>query len=283
MERKCSCKKDQAMRVWKSANLRPLPLFFYLVGTLGLASCGTVATRTSDDAAGRAKITQQAARDQFGPALRLARASRANGDLASAINLYSSIVAIKPADPAVMLEFGDTLVDAGSLDDAIEVYRKVEPGSVAWLGAQLGLQQAYLRLGEPEKSLLSVDQAIIVSPGDHRLLVCRGVTLDMLGQHVQAQESYRAVLAKAPGDVAARNDLALSLALAGQFGEAEDIMASMVRSSTATPRLRQNLALIYGLAGDAAHAGALSRMDLDTNTTYENMRFFELARSEQEH
>jgi Flp pilus assembly protein TadD len=100
---------------------------------------------------------------------------------------------------------------------------------------------------------------------------------------VQAQESYRAVLASAPRDVAARNDLALSLALTGQFAEAEDIMTSMARSSTATPQIRQNLALIYGLAGDATHAGAMSRMDLDTPTTEGNLRFFELARSGEEH
>ncbi len=268
----------------KCPNLRAAPLLIICIaGGAGLASCGSVATRTSDAAAARAKMTQQTAREQFGPALRLARAARANGDLASAINLYSSVVAIKPADPQVMLEFGDTLVDAGSLDDAIEVYRKVEPRSPSWLGAQLGLQQAYLKLGEPEKSLLLADQAMALAPQDHRVLVCRGVTLDMLGRHVQAQESYRAVLMSAPHDVAARNDLALSLALTGQFGEAEDIMASMAHSSTATPRIRQNLALIYGLAGDAAHAGALSRMDLDTTATEGNLSFFELARSAEEH
>jgi len=256
-----------------------VPAVVFLAGAIVLASCSSVATRTNDNAAARAKMTQQATREQFGPALRMARASRANGDLASAINLYSSVVAIKPADPAVMLEFGDTLVDAGSLDDAIEVYRTVGPASTAWLGAQLGLQQAYLKLGEPEKALPFADQVLAVSPQDHRVLVCRGVTLDMLGRHVQAQESYRAVLASAPHDVAARNDLALSLALTGQFGEAEDIMASMAHSSTATPRIRQNLALIYGLAGDAEHAGALSRVDLDTTATDSNLRFFELARS----
>jgi Flp pilus assembly protein TadD len=270
------------MRVWTSGSLWRVPAFAYLAGAIVLAGCAGVATRTSDNAAARAKITQQAAREQFGPALRLARASRANGDLASAINLYSSVVSIKPADPAVMLEYGDTLVDAGSLDEAIEVYRKVEPGSTAWMGAQLGLQQAYLRLGEPEKSLMFADQALAVSAQDHRVLVSRGVTLDMLGRHVQAQESYRAVLASAPHDVAARNDLALSLALTGQFGEAEEIMTSMAHSSTATPRIRQNLALIYGLAGDSTHADALSRMDLDTATTKENLRFFELARSSAE-
>jgi Flp pilus assembly protein TadD len=188
-----------------------------------------MATRTKDAAAARAKMTQEAAREQFGPALRLARASRANGDLASAINLYASVVAIKPADPAILLELGDTLVDAGSIDDAIDVYRKIQPSSTAWLGSQLGLEQA--------------------------------------------QVSYRAVLAIAPHNVAARSDLALSLALTGQFDEAVDL-TSMARPSTATPRVRQNLALIYGLAGDAAQAGALSRVDLDSTMTLGSSRSY---------
>jgi Flp pilus assembly protein TadD len=128
-------------------------------------------------------------------------------------------------------------------------------------------------------ALQFAELAMASAPLDHRVLVGRGVTLDMLGRHAKAQESYRAVLESAPHNVAARNDLALSLALTGQFAEAVDIMTSMARSSTSTPRVRQNLALIYGLAGDAAQAGALSRVDLDATTTEGNLRFFELARS----
>ncbi len=268
------------MTVWKSPTLRVAQLVAVCIaGGMGLAGCGSVATRAGENAAASRQLTQQAAREQFGPALRLARASRANGDLASAINLYSSVVAIKPADPAILLEFGDTLVDAGSIDDAIDVYRRVERNSPAWLGSQLGLQQSYLRLGQPQVALQFAELAMASAPLDHRVLVGRGVTLDMLGRHAKAQESYRAVLESAPHNVAARNDLALSLALTGQFAEAVDIMTSMARSSTSTPRVRQNLALIYGLAGDAAQAGALSRVDLDATTTEGNLRFFELARS----
>jgi tetratricopeptide (TPR) repeat protein len=210
----------------------------------------------------------------------MARASRANGDLASAINLYSSVVAIKPADPAVMLEFGDTLVDAGALDDAIEVYRTVEPGSTAWLGAQLGLQQAYLKLGEPEKSLPFADQALAVVSarpscsglprGDTRYAwAARRKRKNRIAQFLRARRTTWRRATTWP----------CRWPLTGQFGEAEDIMASMAHSSTATPRIRQNLALIYGLAGDAEHAGALSRVDLDTTATDSNLRFFELARS----
>jgi len=263
----------------KLPNLRAAaPILICFAAAMDLAGCSSVARQTRDDDAARAKMTQQAAHDQFGPALRLARASRANGDLASAINLYSSVVAISPADPAILLEFGDTLVDAGSLDDAIDVYRRIERSSTAWLGSQLGLQQAYLALGQPEKALQFADLAVANAPQDRRVLVSRGVTLDMLGQHARAQASYRAALAGAPHDVAARNDLALSLALTGQFAEAVDLMTSMARSSTATPRVRQNLALIYGLAGDTAHAGTMSRVDLDAPTAAANLRFFEFAR-----
>jgi Flp pilus assembly protein TadD len=245
------------------------------------AAAGTLCCAGSppqDRTAAAAKEAAQSVHDQFGPALRLARAARANGDFASAINLYLGVVAIKPADPSILVELGDTLVDAGSMDDAIDVYGKVDAHSAARLGALLGLQQAYLKLAEPEKALQYADQAILMAPLDHRVLVGRGVTLDMLGRHAEAQDAYRAVLRGTPHNVAARNDLALSLAMSGRFEEAVEIMKSMALSSTATPRIRQNLALIYGLAGDAAHAGALSRVDLDAPTAEANLHFFEFAR-----
>lgn len=248
-----------------------------VIGALALAGCAS--TTQGGAVPPDKKSTIQIAHAQFGPALRLARASRANGDLASAINLYQSVVAIQPADPAVVVELGDTLVDAGSLDDAIDLYPTVDRSSSAWLGALLGLQQAYLKLGEPHKALQYAEQAAVLAPADHRVLVGHGVILDVLRSHAQAQELYRAVLASSPHNVAARNNLALSLALSNQFGEAIDIMKTMALSSTATPRIRQNLALIYGLAGDAPRAGELSRVDLDTSATEGNLYFFELARA----
>lgn len=250
-----------------------------LAGAAALIGCGS-SPRRADGAVADQKATAHLAREHFEPSLRLARASRANGDLASAINLYQGAVVIQPDDAAVLVEFGDTLVDAGSYDEAIDVYGKVRTDSDARLSALLGLQQAYLRLGEPEKALQSANEAHLKAPLDHRVLVARGVILDMLGEHDKAQALYRTVLINAPHNVAARNNLALSLAMTEQFDEAVDILKSMARSSTATPKIRQNLALVYGLNGDAERAGMLSRVDLDAATAEGNLRFYEFARGE---
>lgn len=247
---------------------------------LVLAACGSVNSRRH--ASSDKSPAMQLAAGQSLPVLRLARASRTNGDLASAINLYRSVVAIKPADPAVVTELGDTLVEAGSLDDAIEIYQQVPQSSAARLAALLGLEQAYLTLAQPVKAMQYVDEASAVAPGDRRVIIGRGVALDLLDRHSEAQESYRAVLAVAPHDIAARNDLALSLALTRQFADAIDLLTPMARSSTATPRIRQNLALIYGLAGNTQQAAELNRMDLDSGSTEANLRFYEFARGMRE-
>jgi Flp pilus assembly protein TadD len=209
--------------------------------------------------------------------VRLARAARAAGDLASAVNLYRTIVAATP-DAALKVELGDTLLDAGSIDDAIAVFQGVPAKTQAALGAALGLERAYLALGALPKAMAAADRAHAIAPEDRRVLVDRGIALDIAGRHDEAQSSYRAVLAKAPHDRAARVDLALSLTIAGRYAEAIDILTPIALSSTATARERQNLALAYGLKGDDTEAKTLSRLDLDAAQTAANLRFFALVR-----
>lgn len=227
----------------------------------------------------------QAMQDQFGPALRLARASRRAGDYASAVNLYRSAVSTSTPDPALLVELGDTLVDAGSPDDGIDVYwkvlglPKVDPKTGVRLAAVRGLAHAYLDLGQADTALEHWDEALQLAPQDAAALVGRGVALDTLGRHADAQASYRTLLSDSPRDVPARNNLALSLALTGHFADALDIMTPLARSTTATARIRQNLALIYGLKGDNERATAMSRMDLDQQTTEANLKFFSFVRS----
>jgi Flp pilus assembly protein TadD len=74
------------------------------------------------------------------------------------------------------------------MDDGIDLYGKVDQSSPARLGALLRQQQAYLKLGEPEKALQYSEQATRLAPLDQRVLIARGVTLDLLGRHTQAQE-----------------------------------------------------------------------------------------------
>jgi Flp pilus assembly protein TadD len=213
-----------------------------------------------------------------GAALRLARATRQAGDLTTAIPLYRNLATAPSVAPEVLVEFGDALVEGGFPDDAIDVYSRVGPRSPAHLGALLGIARADLKLGDPSAALGYLATALDIAPRDPRVLVDKGVALDTLNRHAEAQACYRTVLSEAPRYVSARNNLALSLALTGQFEEALALITPLVRSSAANARTRENMALIYGLMGDADRAASLSRMDLDEGTTQANLAFLAAVR-----
>lgn len=215
--------------------------------------------------------------DETGSALRLARASRDAGDFASAINLYRSVLAAKP-DDGLAIELGDTLLLAGLYDDAIDVYSRIDKKSDAYLAALLGSARANLALSAPSDALRFAEQALAAALQDHRAIIARAVSLDMLGRHAEAQDAYRGLLKTMPRNVAAQNDLALSLIMTHQLSEAVAILQPMARSPQAKPEVRQNLALVYGLMGDDQRAAEMSRTDLDDTTTANNLRFFDYLR-----
>src|SRR5579872_810612 len=252
----------------------------FVVAALAVSGCTNSGPFAAAEQALSPTAQAQAMQEEFGPAVRLARASRRAGDFASAVNLYRNAVAAGAADPSLLVELGDCLVDAGSPDDAIDTYwkvlglQKVDPKSGARLAAVRGLGRAYLQLGQADTALEHWNQAVELAPGDAASLVGKGVALDTLGRHPEAQATYRAVLSDAPHDVPARNDLALSLAMSGHYDQALEIMMPMARDANSTAQVRQNLALIYGLKGDKDHANSISRMDLDQQTTEANLRFY---------
>jgi Flp pilus assembly protein TadD len=224
-----------------------------------------------------AKVAEAAA-NQGGAALRLARAARAVKDFPAAINLYKSVIAANPGDTDTVVEMGLTELEAGQVDDAIATFQTVPATSKGQFMAQLGLERVYLMQSQPARALSYADKALALDAKSPAALVGRGVALDLLTRHREAQASYRSALAIVPADVPARSNLALSLAMSGEFDEAIAIMVPIARAPSATPRLRQNLALIYGLKGDLNAARALSRVDLDAKTTDENLKFFAMVR-----
>lgn len=246
------------------------------LATLMLAGCSSVLGNRASEVPADARAGDSGS---AASTVRLARASRNAGDFASAVNLYRAAVSADPQDAELEVELGDTLVDAGSYDDAINVFNHVDAKSPARVPALLGLMRVELALNEATRALAYADAAKALAPADNKVLIGRGVALDMAGRHGEAQQSYRAVITADPHDLAARNNLALSLALTGGFDEAIEIMKPIALSSNATPRCRQNLALIYGLKGDDDQAASLSRLDLDPSATTANLRFFDLVRT----
>lgn len=254
-----------------SAGRSALGICSFAVLAIALSGC---ASPLSQNAKSDSVSAQQ---DETGSALRLARASRDAGDFASAINLYRSVIAAKP-DDGLTIELGDTLIQAGLYDDAIDVYQHIENKSPAYLAALLGLARANLALSAPSDALRFSEQALAAAPQDPRAIIDHAVALDMLGRHAEAQDGYRGLLKTMPRNEAAQNDLALSLIMTHQLSEAAAILEPMARSPEAKPEVRQNLALVYGLMGDDQRAAELSRTDLDDAATANNLRFFDYLR-----
>ncbi len=89
-----------------------------------------------------------------------------------------------------------------------------------------------------------------------QLLTARGIALDRLSRHAEAQATYRKGLQRDPTDFALLSNLGLSLGLSGQTDEGITILRELVRDGSATANTRGNLALVYGLAGREREASA---------------------------
>jgi len=210
--------------------------------------------------------------------MRIGAAARSGGDLPNAVGVYRRAAEMAPQDPAPLIAAGDTLLEMGSVNEAIVSYNAalVRPGDTK--GAQMGLARAFLKTGKPELALAPLTRVYDDTPEDPRLLLLLGVTKDLAGDHAAAQEYYRGGLARAPGDPALSTNLALSLALSGEYTTAIAVLQPVAMAPTASPQERQSLALIYGLKGDTAEAARLGRIDLDEATVQHNLAYYQTLR-----
>jgi Flp pilus assembly protein TadD len=190
--------------------------------------------------------------------LRLGDQVRAGGDLTTAAALYRRASRESPADPEPLLRLGETEFALGNLARAEGAFRAalvVRPGDQQ---ATVGLGRVLVARGLPQEALSVLDSLPPAAPGVHGLDadIARGVALDMLGRHDEAQGVYQQGLAAAPRDLRLRSNLGLSLALAGKEQEAVPILEQVAADPLADTRHRRNLALILAATGDEAGARA---------------------------
>ncbi|MGG5817306.1 SPOR domain-containing protein [Falsiroseomonas sp. HW251] len=112
------------------------------------------------------------------------------------------------------------------------------------------LARLRLRGGQPQVALALFDQAARIEPGAEAE-EGRGLALDMIGRHDEAQAAYRAALALAPNRVAVQNNLAMSLILTGRVQEALAVLEPLSQRPDAPARVANNLAIARSMAGDA--------------------------------
>lgn len=244
---------------------------------IGLTGCENKASLNLDPLATNGR-TGSAPDLSYPAVMHIAAASRSAGDFANAISLYRHAATMEPSNADPLTALGETLLEMGKIDEAINNYNAALKLSARDQSALRGLARAYLKTGRPELAGSPLAIAYKDNPNDPKLLLLIGVADDFIGQHANAQARYQQGLRLAPADRSLILNLSLSLALSEKFDEAINRLRPLAFSPGATPQERQTLALIYGLKGDQKSALAMARLDLDAAAADHNLAFYETLR-----
>jgi Flp pilus assembly protein TadD len=253
-------------------------VFTFAAALCMLAACTPADRGDPAVSAGRAAAGNPAGTLSAGVAINIAEQERATGDYPEAILFYRRALALEPDNQKALTELGVTLLDAGSPNEASEVFQKILIKAPRDPKAQIGLGEALLALDQPIPAAERLRQGL-ASGGDPKGFRALGVAEDLLGRFPEADEDYRKGLALAPDDPALRSDLGLSQALAGDFADSIANLRAAAAAPGATAQYRLNLALGLGLAGRMSEAQKVARLDLDERSVESNLAYYAQLRS----
>ncbi len=210
--------------------------------------------------------------------MRMAKQAEAAGRDENAVALYRQAHELHPFDSAPLTAWGFLANRVGALVQAVDIFETALSIDEFDGDARRGLANAYVNLDQPEDALVLYDALIDWDPYDHRAWNGKGVALDMLARHSEAQVAYREGLAAAPGNPNLSNNLGLSLALTGQLDEAIEVLSAVAEGRADIVTARQNLALAHGLNGDRETARRLATQDLPADLVSGNLMYYDTAR-----
>lgn len=209
--------------------------------------------------------------------LRIADATAAAGDMASAVQMYRNAHRADPMNAVAMERLGEALLRIGEYDEAIEVFDKaIRAGHSP--GAHIGKAKALIAVEQPRAAISHLEAALAIEESG-RIYNAIGVAHDMLGDHGAAQAYYRTGLDVSSGNLNLQNNLGLSLAVSGRHGEAIRVLRKSAANPRAKARNRLNLALAYGIAGEMDAAAETARIDLDERSVQQNLTFYATLRA----
>ncbi|MGF1608975.1 MAG: hypothetical protein ACFCUQ_06240 [Kiloniellales bacterium] len=248
-----------------------------MFGLVALSASGCAGVNNAADRTWMGNGPAKADLAQIGPILRVADATRARGDLATAAGLYQRAHELAPERVEPLIRLGFTLNQAGATVQAAEAFRMALQLESKNTEALRGLGLAMLQRNQVD---LAIEQfwAALAIEEDPRLYNALGVAFDMKGDHVGAQTYYYTGLDVDPDSLALRTNLGLSLALSGNYAESISILDEVSRNPAASVQHRQTLALAYGLAGEVEAATQTGLVDLDAAAVERNLRYYEALR-----
>lgn len=232
-----------------------------LVLCLGLGGCGLLGGSGGSRLVGVGNGNEGPPLASAPQGMRVADAALAAGTPALALQWTDSILAGDPRNAEALLRQGRANLMLGKTADAEASFRRVLAIDARQTDARLALAKLVMS-ADPAQARAMFQAVLADSPSNVGALNNIGVTFDMQGQHVEAQQTYRKALGMAPELASARQNLGLSLALSGSSAEGVTLLGGAARSGE-DRRARDNLALALALNGRGEEAGKMLREGLN--------------------
>lgn len=236
---------------------KSLLLFSLFVVILGQTSC----THTDD--------TQSSA-----SLLSIAERMRLQGNEKTSSSFYQQVLDQDPKNVEAHIGLGKMLRKNKEYDNALKQFQIAFMHHPNNQDVKIEIVRTYIAMNQGKSAALEMHPLLQDNPKNPLFHNLFAVSLDLQGQHLDAQESYKQSLKLQPDQPQVQSNLGLSLAFSGKYPEAIALLEKVTHSPESTPKDRHNLAIAYALSGDLEKADTIFRVDLDDLSTQENARYF---------
>ena len=196
-----------------------------------------------------------------GASLQAARDALTQGEAGTSLAIARGVLASQPQNVPALAQSGDAEAALGDRLAATASYKQALVFSPRDVHARLGLGKLQIRddLRAAESSFRVV---LADAPHDPIALNDLGYVLDLQERHREAQASYQAAMAYDPDRISTRVNLALSYALSGQPERAEQMLRDVASSASASRKIRLDFAVAQVMAGHDKDAAETLASDL---------------------
>lgn len=212
--------------------------------------------------------------------MRQAQATQRAGDVQNAIALYQEAAALSHGAIEAHLQLAALLQSQGDLAGAQEVLEQAQRINAKHPAIDLQLGKLAVQQNRGEAALQHFETGLAQWPQNIDLLNGKGVALDMLMRHDEAQQAYANALGQGKAKTEfISNNLAMSYIMTDRYADAIETL-ERIPNIQGIPVMRQNLALAYGLKGDMESARQWAQPDLTKEQIEENVAFYKAYKKE---
>ena len=174
--------------------------------------------------------------------------------------LTSALIALEaqnsrpPFNPVTAYHTGKELLARGEIYQAIDAFMAAVAANPSYAAAWSGLAECHYELGEYERSIVYVAEAVKFGPQTPELLNLHAFSLIGIGRIDDSRVLFERVLQSLPNDRDARFGLALLDVRRGRPADARIRLTSSLRSHPSDPRALLSLAMIAKAEGKVSES-----------------------------